>query len=289
MTSLRARLALLLVSLALFLPEAVRAEEDLPPDSPAAADTTLQRLELRDGSVLYGRVLQEGDPLLFRLTNGGELQVAREDLRSLRAVEMSPAGSRFDPNTTRLFFGPTARTLPKGRGYASLFELVIPFIGYGINDHLLVSGGTPLFLVGDEGSRLFWLTTKWRLLSRKDLALAIGALGFATLDGENSAGILYGVATRGTEHAALHAGLGYGVIDGGLADHPAVLLGGEIVLRPGITLLSENYLLPGGNAVFGIGPRFSGERFCVDLGLLMPFATDDAFFLFPMVNLVWNW
>ncbi len=279
--------ALLLLLLA-FWPGILHAETGTSSQT-VAADTTLQRLELQDGSVLFGRVLAGGDPFLFRLTGGTELWIDGKDLRTISPAADAGSERPFDPNTTRLFFGPTARTLPKGKGYASLFELVIPFIGYGLTDNLLLSGGTPFLAVGDEGSRLFWLTSKWRALKTDELELALGALGFATLDGESSAGILFGVLSQGTERAALHAGLGYGVVDGGLADHPALLLGGEWALRPGITLLSENYLLPGGNLVLGAGPRFYGKRFCVDLGLLMPYETGDSFFLFPMLNLVWNW
>ncbi len=252
----------------------------------------IQRLELQDGSIFYGRVEEAGDPLRFRLASGIEIDVPLRDVLHLENARGEMRDGRYrsaDPNRTRLFFGPTARTLPKGSGYLSVFELVIPFVSYSPNDRLILSGGTPLFFGGDEGDRILWFTPKWRLAGTKDTDFAVGVLAFTTLGGAGSAGILYGVGTRGTDEHSLSLGVGYGFIDGALASHPAVMLGGEQELARHIKLISENYLLPGGPMLLSLGPRFYGDHFSVDLGLLLPIDSGQIDFALPLFNLVWNW
>ena len=78
----------------------------------------VQELVLTDGSVLYGRVVEEGDPFLFVLISGVESLIAVENVRSLRQAAGSVERGEFwpeDPNRTRLFFGPTARSLARGK------------------------------------------------------------------------------------------------------------------------------------------------------------------------------
>ena len=79
------------------------------------AEGQVQELVLRDGSVFFGRVLDASDPATFRLAAGIEIQVPHADMRSLSIARGGVRQGEFwraDPNRTRLFFGPTARTLP---------------------------------------------------------------------------------------------------------------------------------------------------------------------------------
>ena len=256
------------------------------------AEGQVQELVLSDGSVFFGRVLDASDPATFRLVAGIEIQVPHADVRSLsiaRARVRQGAFWRADPNRTRLFFGPTARTLPAGGGYFSVFELVMPFLSFGVTDRLILSGGTPLFFGGDEGERIFWFAPKLRLASNARTDLAVGVLAFSTIGGDGSAGILYGVVTSGGPDSAISLGLGYGWVDGDLADNPAIMLGGETRVGRRTKFITENYLLPSGDVLLSFGPRFFGERLSADLGLLLPFVDGSLDVALPLVNFVWNW
>ena len=240
----------------------------------------------------FGRVLDASDPATFRLVAGIEIQVPHADVRSLsiaRARVRQGAFWRADPNRTRLFFGPTARTLPAGGGYFSVFELVMPFLSFGVTDRLILSGGTPLFFGGDEGERIFWFAPKLCLASNARTDLAVGVLAFSTIGGDGSAGILYGVVTSGGPDSAISLGLGYGWVDGDLADNPAIMLGGETRVGRRTKFITENYLLPSGDVLLSFGPRFFGERLSADLGLLLPFVDGSLDVALPLVNFVWNW
>src|SRR5689334_24209431 len=91
-----------------FLSAALAAAQDGPPNR-----MTTYELMLKDGSRLYGTIEQEDDiSIVFRSVAGVVMTAPRAEVQSLRAVVGTLSDGEFwpgDPNTTRLFFGPTAR------------------------------------------------------------------------------------------------------------------------------------------------------------------------------------
>lgn len=253
-----------------------------------ATPEEVQELTLRDGSVLFGRVLATGDPFTFKLLSGAEIEVSHAHVGSLKAARGEVVEGEFwrnDPNQTRLFFGPTARPLKKGTGYLAVYEIWMPFLGVGITDNLILAGGTPLFF-GGGGSRPFWLAPKFTFLNTGHTQAAVGVLAFAVED--ESAGIIYGVLTRGGIKGSVTVGMGYGYVNDDLADNPAFMVGGEIRTSRRLKFVTENYLFPGGNGFVSAGPRFFGERLSADLGLMAPVGWGGELFVFPLINFVWN-
>lgn len=248
----------------------------------------VQEVRLTDGSTLYGWILDDRDPVRFRLLSGDVLELSR-----VRVVSMRPARGRVvkggfwreDPNITRLFFGPTGRGLRRGKGYVAAYELFMPFIGLAVTDNLVLAGGTPMF--GGMDERPFWLAPKLRVFSGDATDVAVGALVFAVED--ESAGVLYGVATRGSPDRSLSLGLGYGFVNGDLGERPAVMAGFDVRMSKSVKLLSENYLFPGGVGLLSIGPRFFGERLSADLGMGVIFDGEGESVTFPIVNFVYTW
>src|SRR4029450_4018057 len=102
----------------------------------------IQRLTLTDGSALYGSV--EGtadDSITFRTLADTVLTISRSNLRDLRVVsghlvhgELRPR----DPKQTRLFFGPTAKSLEHGDAYAGLYYFHVPFVQVGVTDRFSI-------------------------------------------------------------------------------------------------------------------------------------------------------
>jgi len=253
-----------------------------------AAPEEIQELTLKDGSVLFGRVTAVGDPFTFKLLSGVEMEVSFAQVRSLKSAAGEVVAGEFwraDPNQTRLFFGPTARPLKKGTGYLAVYEILMPFVGVGVTDNLILAGGSPLFF-GGEGSRPFWVAPKFTFLDTENTQAAVGVLAFAVED--ESAGIIYGVLTRGGTKASFTVGMGYGYVNDDLAENPAFMVGGEIRTSRRIKFVTENYLFPGGTGLVSAGPRFFGERLSADLGLMAPVGWDGDFFVFPLINFVWN-
>ncbi|HZD04832.1 MAG TPA: hypothetical protein VE173_07935, partial [Longimicrobiales bacterium] len=177
-----------------------------------AGPDEIQELRLADGSTLIGRVIELGDPIRFELASGGVVEVRRGQIRGLRTVQGGELhdGEVWtpDPSPNRLFFGPTGRTIGKGRGNLAVFEVLFPSVSVGLHDRVTIGAGT--LLVGNiDDSRPFWLVPKVKVLDAGTISASIGALAITSLEG-GWVGLLYGVATFGSSDGALTAGLAYG-------------------------------------------------------------------------------
>ena len=255
-----------------------------------APDDVVQELRLEDGSRLYGRVVEvEGNRVVFRTVSGLQLVLTRDQVSDVRRVSGHLHQGEFrleDPNRTRLFFGPTARSLPRGRGYLGVYELVMPFVQVGVTDRLTVGGGTPLIFGEGGDSHPFWLTPKFQLLRGERTQIAAGVMHFVFTGDEEPVGIAYGVVTHGTPDASLTAGVGYGYESSDRGTWIG-MVGGDKRLGRNVKLLAEGYVWQEGEGILMGGVRFFGARLSADLGLVTALGGDDTF-VFPVVNVVWT-
>lgn len=263
--------------------------------APVAADSTVE-VRLRDGSVLYGRIVERSESKVVILTSGGvRIELDMIQVASIRNVTNRGRDGRYwppDPNASRLFFTATARPLAKGEGYLSSYFIFFPMVGYGITDRITLAAGTPI-IPGAFGE-IWYLAPKMTLLNREKLSVAVGALGFwAPFEADigSSVGIAYTAATYGSRDHALTLGAGWGYIsDEGTADlssRPVFMLGGETRRAASLKLITENWFTVDGGSLDGLssfGVRFIGERLSTDLGIIKPIG---GWGYFPMVNFVY--
>ena len=111
----------------------------------AQTDTTkVHRIILTDGSELVGRVISESTAkVVFRTSSGVQMEIDRSSIKEMQSIDGQWIEGRFvrgDPNRTRLFFAPTARTLPQGKGYFSAYEIFFPMLAIGVNRFYYVGG-----------------------------------------------------------------------------------------------------------------------------------------------------
>ena len=260
-----------------------------PPQIAVPAPGETQELLLRDGTRAYGQVERvEGGTVTFRTSSGAVIAVPAAEIVSVTVAEGRLVDGEFrrsDPNPTRLFFAPTARSLERGHAYLGVYEIVMPFVQVGLTDRISVGAGTPL-LFGAGSGHPFWVTPKVQVLSVNNTDAAVGVMHFLNV-GDGSFGIAYGVVTRGSTDSAVTGGVGYAYERYGEDDGAAVgMLGGEHRVLRGLKLITENYVWRGAGIVTG-GVRVLGERISVDLGLAVPVGEGDLF-AFPLVNFVWN-
>jgi hypothetical protein len=283
--TIRTGVAAFVLALCIAGPAAAQTEQ-------SAGATQIQELRLRDGSVLFGSVVQSGpDDIVFRTILGVEMRVPRADIVSLRKARGEIVEGEFhrrDPNATRLLFAPTGRSLKRGEGYVGVYQVFAPFVQVGLTDRVSMGGGTPLVFGFDEGQRPFWLTPKVQVLDRPRLKAAAGLMHIL-VPTEGSVGIAYGVVTSGSASAALTAGVGAGYrrSDGETAATAIVMLGGERRLGRGVKFITENYLWEGGDGILSGAVRFYGERLSADLGVFTPLGFGDILVL-PIINVVWS-
>lgn len=255
------------------------------PPRESAPEGVLELL-LKDGSRFYGRVEREEETeITFRVSSGAVLVVSRGEVAAMRPVRGRIREGEFvraDTHRTRLFFAPTARSLPAGSTSVGIFELYVPFVQAGVTDRISIGGGTPLVFGFDEANRPFWVTPKVQVYDSDRRQAAVGVLHLFNFDGDG-VGIAYGVGTFGSEDDALTVGAGMAYA--GDSRGGVMMIGGETRPRPNLKLITENYVWRGGG-ILSAGVRFMGERFSTDLGLAVPWG-GDFFIAFPVVNFVY--
>ena len=246
------------------------------PDSSA-----VQVVRLADGSSLVGRFVDvSGDPVRFE-TGGGIISIRRADLRDIREMSRSAVKNGQvwfdDPNPTRLFFGPTARSLPKGEGDFSSTYLFFLSGGYGVGGNAQLGGGFSIFPSDRFTDNIFFLTAKVGFRAGKNAQFAVGGLVGTVgafggdLGGSDRAGVgaLYGVGTFGSQDHSLTAGTIMPFAAGDFANDPILMLGGETRVARRLKLVTENYLsTAGGDAILSYGLRILGEKMSASLGLI---------------------
>ena len=134
-------LALVLMSGTAMAQSAPRLNQ-LPPNTNVSAT-------LRDGSTIFGRLERMDADSLIIVGSAGRMAIAVANVRELHnaAIEHKTKEGLTEywypeANTTRMFFGPTGRTLKQGEGYFADHELFIASASVGITDRLQLGGGT---------------------------------------------------------------------------------------------------------------------------------------------------
>lgn len=257
--------------------------------SAVAQEPVISQVDLRNGGSLFGHVIETGDRVRL-VVDGDTVELPASQVERVRRVRGRMVDGRFmraDANETRLFFGPTGRTLPAGDVYLGVFELYLPFLAVGVTDRITLAGGAPLIFV-DDMPLIVYLAPKIQLIRAGRVTGSVGSLSFFIPD-EGNAGLVYGVVTSESADGAgsLTAGAGWGYADGDVEDSPVLMVGGDARVSRGLKLMTENYFIPEveDGALFAFGVRFLGERLSADLGLAVPAGFEVAL---PLVNFVYS-
>lgn len=265
-------------------------------DTVAVAQDSIFEIRLTDGSVIYGRIIEDqGERVVLQTQSGTTITVDRAQIASMSLVKGRLVNGQVwpdDPHATRLFFGPTARAIEQGEGYFGVYELFFPFVSYGLTDRFTISAGTPI--VPQAIGEIFYLAPKYEVIRTGNTSAAVGVLAlFATsaLEG-GSVGLLYGVGTFGAPDGALTVGAAVPFVAGGeegdIGRDPVFMLGGEARLTRRTKFVSENYLFPGFGGLASGGIRFFGERLSADFGIGAAFGGGDSGCCLPLVNFIYS-
>jgi hypothetical protein len=235
---------------------------------------------LRDGTMLLGRISEQTTDSVQITTSSGRFTVARSAIGQLRVLSAREVqdGAVWapDPHDTRLFFGPTGRTLAAGSGYFSNTDIVLFSGAIGITDRIMVSAGMTVLPLADFlNDNLYYVAPKFALVRGESFNLAVGGLvGFSGhFSGPQSgtAAMYYLAATNGTPSASFTYGLGYASAHGTVRNSPLLLFGGNKRVARKLSLMAESYVVMSRREVTWApvyGVRFIGDRLSTDLGLV---------------------
>ena len=259
--------------------------------------THVQILTTMDGSRNIGRIIEIGDDEIRFETEVGILSVSISKIKEIKEVSSTKIkdGKHWfeNPNTTRLYFMPTAYTLKKGEGYFADYLLFFPMVAYGITNRLTIGGGFSILPTTEIGNQICYFMPKVGLVSSEKISVAAGALliKMPDFDDDDSplVGVLYGVSTIGKPDANFTFGAGFGFVDSDFADKPMVTLGGEKRVSRRVSLVTENWIFPGvDQPLISYGIRLMGEKLSVDLALFNTVGEDMLFPGFPYIDFVFN-
>jgi hypothetical protein len=257
-------------------------------------DSTLVRIETRDGNEFVGRITSQDTAKVVLLTeNLGEISIFIKDIVSQKKVypEQVRNGEIWFPNpqATRYFWAPNGYGLKKGEGYYQNIWVLWNQFAYGITDNFSIGGAMiPLFLLGGGPTPVF-INPKISIPIDKDkFNVGAGAL-IGTVLGETDGpfGIAYGVSTFGSHDQNISIGVGYGFAGGEWTSSPLINLSGMFRLSPRWYFISENYYAgfgnDGGGAISG-GARWIIKKAALDFGLFIPLGTGIEFVGIPWLG-----
>jgi hypothetical protein len=243
---------------------------------PIAARDSAVAVRLKDGSLIVGHLVEQTADTLRVVTSGGRMMIARSAVDELKVIDAADIhdGAYWppDPHNTRLFFGPTGRTLAKGTGYFSDLYLLFINGAWGLTDRIMIGGGMSLFPSHEFFSNnVYYLTPKVALVRGESFNLAAGALiGFAGRS-NGTAGMYYLVATSGRESGSLTYGFGYSYFNSQVSGNATLMLGGTARVWRRLSFMGENYVFTGTGGGYWVpiyGMRFIGDRLSIDFGFV---------------------
>lgn len=274
----------LVVTLLVSAPLPASAQRRIDVRIPDPVET--QVLTTRDGLRLYGRVeVIDEESIQFRTIAGELMTIEGDCLEELRTVEGRVVNGEFrlrDPHASRLFIGPTARSLRRGEGYVSLHQFMMPSLQVGVTNRVSVGAVTPIFFYGESHPVL--VTPKVQLLAREKLQVAAGTMHLLNI-ADNTTGIAYGVATIGSRDNAATVAFGYAYA--GAERRPVAMLDAEGRDGRRIKWFAESWLFGADSGLLTLGARILRERYSTELGLVVPLLGSYGY-VFPMINLTWG-
>jgi hypothetical protein len=211
-------------------------------------------------------------------------------LAPARAEEHPPASTPApEVGPSRLFFSPTARTLPRGTGTVALTELIFPWVEFAVWDRVSVQSVALLPIPELWGPGGLIVGPKIQVLRTKGVDGAVG-LYQALAPGGRPGGLAYGVVTAGNASASLTAGygIGYGEFWDTDGSPRVVFLGADVRISRSVRLMAEGFLgaddLDVSGATLTGAVRITKKRFWVDVGFVLPIYETGSGTPFPLLT-----
>ncbi len=250
-------------------------------------DTTkIYRVELNDGSIFFGNILDRDDEKLIMKTSViSRLELRHRNIKRISEVKSTEfQKGKFwfsNPHTSRYLYSPSGFNLKKGEGYYQNTNILLNSFNVGITDYITVGGGIELLstfvpLAFGEFQPIFFLTSKAGVQLTDDLHIGAGALYLNVpyydynQTSRAGSGIAYGIATYGNTDHHVTAGLGWGFIQSEFSEKPILTVSGTSRFSERFAFISENWFIPLDTyyAIFSYGIRFISETIAIDLAFI---------------------
>ena len=259
-------------------------------------------IKTRNGNEYAGRISKrEKNQIWLNTRNIGTITLKQADIEKITKINsenINVAGEYWFPNphSSRYFFAPSAINLKKGEGYYHNAYIISNTANYGLTDNFTIGGGIIL-------PYIFYITPKIGYKVAENVHLGAGVLLATTSMDPISAGIMYGLATYGSNDHNLTLGVGYGFISKEVMNKPIITINAMTRMGRRFALVTENWFVPirdnydiNTNPIFAsvglytIGFRIMGEKYAFDLALagLKESDLSDSFFGIPYIDFTYK-
>lgn len=259
---------------------------------PAAPDSLVTKIELKDGSSLIGTMMSEDSlGIDFRTLGGVTARIAHTQIRfkfpyqaGFLSIDTVKKRTIIDPNRTRLFLMPTARPIGSGNGYFSAYEIFFPTLAFGVGNILSVAGGMSIF--PGSKNQLFYFAPKVTLLNTTNTSVAVGGVYLGAGGNDEGSSLVYGAATFGNEKGSLTIAAR---IPTEQDQNSLFVIGGELQTSNTVKLITENWIFSN-SILYSFGVRFFGDKLAADLGFMRLGNTNSGagFPFFPWLGFTYN-
>lgn len=241
--------------------------------------TKMYRIELEDGSVFFGNVLEKDSlNMVVKTASLPRLEIPVAKIKHIEEIDESHfrKGSYWFPNphSTRYLYGPSAYNLKKGEAYYQNTWLVLNAFNVGLTNNFSIGAGIELVSTFSAGEPIFFITPKvgYEVADKFNAGggvLYVNVPGFDS-SSRSSLGIAYAIGTYGTLDNNITGGVGWGFVEGDFQARPIITFSGMTRVSKKTALVTENWLIPadGYYGLFSYGIRFFGETIAVDLAFV---------------------
>lgn len=258
------------------------------------------RIVLKDGSVLIGRIASTENKTLNFITSAQiKIQVPQSEIEEISRLDefktLSPSVNEdslksSDRNLSRMFFFPTARPIGQNQGYLHADYLQFPTLGVGLGNFLSLNIG--LNMVTLLSNPLFIFNGKVTPYQNEWSAFSAGLIYAASTESSSSNEIFsfaYFLSTLGNSDYNATIGVGYDFRSRHGSVYPLLILGGEVKLKDGFKLMTENWIQ--GNDEFSIGSigiRIYGEKWSADIAIASDLNESYHRVIIPWLSFTYN-
>lgn len=246
--------------------------------------TKFFKIELKDGSVFFGKILQKDSMIIVKRTSPiSKLEIPFLNIKMIDEIDESnfKNGEYWFPyqHATRYLYSPSAINLGKWEVYYQNIYLLFNSINVGITDNISVGVGivplsTPDTLNKSSFNPILIITPKVGFKVANNFYVGGGVLYINTPDfdfgNRIGLGIAYGIGTYGNLDHNITGGLGWGFNQGEFSDLPVITFSAMTRISKKTALVTENWLIPIDYYIkmFSYGIRFFGENMAFDLAFI---------------------
>lgn len=270
-TSFAFLLPLLLVLLSISL-SAQKVDFKLP------SEGKIQIIRTVDNNEYIGKIIAIEEDHIILVSNTTEIKIFKKNIVSIKEIDekTDKSGKFWFPNThaSRYLFSPSAIPLERGEGYYQNVYITVNSVHYGISDNISIGGGFELIST-ILGVPIWYIAPKAGFQVAPDVHLGAGVLMggiLAVREEVEVPGVLFipfGLGTYGNREKNITIGFGWPLTTEGSPDQPVLNLAGMYRVSRSVSLISENYILPGIQSGYMVsyGIRFMREKISIDFAL----------------------